>query len=430
MPDASSTHAAAEPMTLGDLRLPPVFVADHAIRTLFYQGALSPVDLAKHWRVDPDIAVEAVDGLKSAALVEVESGQSTFERLGRVRLNAAGQAYVAQARSRTWYAGPLPVSLETFDRLNTGVVAAFTDRDRLRLALAPFFLEPSTADEIGQALAGGSTLALTGVAPDEQPELAAALGEALGDEVTVPYAIYASGAVIRVFDRRIHRPIATHREAGEEGDVLRTRSAESQWSRIHRPVLALAGGVLASDVLPAYDEDAKFYLAPTPFKACGGILAILDSASNPDALSDLARLWLIPGRHGTGIMLLRSGERIEVPWRACTVIFGASTGALPEELRDSFAYRIDVSELSGASLREFLRRRLHEAQGLPDEAVEPVAAALEHWDVTRASAALAARYIADRAAYEGDSFRVTDDLAEHAASFGCGAAAKTLRRVA
>lgn len=430
MPETTHTQPAAEPMTLADLRLPPVFVTDHCIRTLFYQGAMSPVDLANHWRVHPDIAVEAVDSLKAAGLIEVESGQSTFERLGRVRLNSAGQAYVAQARSRTWYAGPLPVSLETFERLTADAATALTRREGVRAALAPFHLEDSSIDEIGQAMAGGATIALAGVAPDEQPAFAAALGRALDDAITVPYAVYAAGAVIRLFDRRSHRAIerAPH-GAGSDTDVLRTHNEDSQWTRIERPVLALAGGVLPSDVLPAYDEDARFYLAPTPFKACGGLLAILDGAANPEALGDLARLWLVPGRHGTGILLLRSGERIEVPWRASTVIFGASGATLPDALRDTLAYRIDVGPLTGTALRGFLAQRFA-GSAIDERACEIVASALEHWDLTRLAAAQASRYILDRARYEGDAFVLTDELAERAAAFGCSGPVRALRRVA
>lgn len=430
MPDTTRAQRPAEPATLADLRLPPVFVTDHCIRTLFYQGAMSPVDIAKHWRVHPDIAVEAVDSLKSAALIEVESGQSTFERLGRVRLNAAGQAYVAQARARTWYAGALPVSLESFERFTADSTSALAQRESVQWALAPFSLDDSAIDEIGQALTGGATISLAGVAPDEQPAIAAALGQAMSDAITVPYAIYASGAVIRVFDRRSHRPVERRQQAGAiDGDILRKHDEDSQWTQIERPVLALAGGVLPSDVLPAYDEDARFYLAPTPFKACGGLLAVLDGAANPDALAELARLWLVPGRHGTGILLLRSGERIEVPWRACTVIFGAAAAAIPDALRDTLSYRIDVGPLSGSALRGFLAQRFADSP-IDADGAEIVASALEHWDVTRSAAAQASRYILDRARYEGDGFVLTDALAEHAAAFGCTGPVRTLRRAA
>ena len=235
-------------MTLADLRLPPVFVTDHCIRTLFYQGPMSPVDLAKHWRVHPDIAVEAVDSLKAAALVEVESGQSTFERLGRVRLNGAGQAYVAQARSRTWYAGPLPVSLESFEHRTADATMALAQRETVRDALTPFHLEDAAVDEIGQAMAGGATISLAGVAPDEQPAVAAALGQSLADTITVPYAIYASGAVIRVFDRRSHRAIESPRNA----DVTAIRSAPTAPSAESVVLRTALGNVVVSELASAH----------------------------------------------------------------------------------------------------------------------------------------------------------------------------------
>lgn len=416
---ADASPKWAEPTTLPELNLPPTFVADHCVRTLSYKGAMSSVDIARHWLVHDDIAFEVVESLKANGLVEPDSGQGGFERLGRVRLSQAGQAYVATARARTWYAGALPVSLDELEQRLRPAIGVLTGQDEVRAALEPFAIEDRLADEIGQAIASGAPVALAGIAYDEQADIATALGRTLTANVRLPYAIFAAGAVIRLVDARRHAAAmaAVQREGGT--DILRSpTAASSRWMQARPAVVALSGGVLQSDVVPAYDEDAKFYVAPAPLVAYGGLLSIFDAASDPEALGELVRLWLVPGRHGSAVLLLRSGERIELPWRAATVLFGATPAALPAPLRDALFYAIDVSELSQASLRQFLLQRLLNAEVFTADVIDRLARGLDReGKATRTAAAGLARYVRDRAEYAGAAFVATPEFVEDAIGF-------------
>jgi hypothetical protein len=417
-----AVRTATEAPSLASLHLPPTFIADHCLRALYYQGAMSPADVARHWRVHVDIATEVVESLKSAALVEPESGQAAFERLAKVRLTAGGQAQAASARSRTWYSGPLPVSVDAFEREARSARPALATGESLRAAFAAFYADEAQTAELAQAIIGGATVALGGVAYDEQADMAAALGAALHGQVRLPYAIYAAGAVVRMFDPRVHRTAA--REQGEHDgmDILRSHDGPpSQWAQPSRPVVCLAGGVQPSDVIPAYDAEAKFYLAPRPLAAHGGLLAVFDAGCNEAALAELARLWLIPGRHGSGLMLLRSGERIELPWHAATVLFGWSIDGQPAVLRDAVIYTIDMTEVRGSALRNLIGRRLADPATFPDVAIDAVATMLERSGAAnRSAAARASRYLLDRARYEGASFTPTTRVLEDAVHFAGG----------
>src|ERR1700674_5453842 len=137
----------AEPATVTDLHLPPTFVADHALRALAYQGAITPAELARRWRFAEAIAIEVVASLKSGGLIELDSGQSTFERTGRVRLTAPGHDRVAAARGRTWYAGAMPVSLSDFARrMDLALQEASAVRPPAA-ALRALAMAPEQADE-------------------------------------------------------------------------------------------------------------------------------------------------------------------------------------------------------------------------------------------------------------------------------------------
>ena len=422
------------PATMADLHLPPTVVVEHAIRTLSYVGAMNASELARHWRVRDSVAVEIVASLKAAGLIGLDSGQSNFERTGRVHLLAAGLDRVESARQRTRYAGPLPVALSDFVRLSEIEDALPIERTNLEAALAAAAIAPESAAEIGQAIAGDATLAIAGLTFDEQASIAEVLSSTLTGEITLPYALYAAGSVVRVFDRRYHRSRDEQSEATiGDREVLRAHEEFFQWASVEPPTVTFTGGVQESDILPAYDEESKFYVAPAPFSACGGMMIVFDAASNAAALTQLARLWLIPGRTHTGLILLRSGERIEVPWRASTVLFGDVAHALPTVLRDAVSYSVDVSELRDGALRTFIINRLGEADVFDADAISTLTGLLGRRNIsTRIAAAMATRYLLDRAAYERASFVVTPAVLARAVDFADGhrANAPAMLRVA
>jgi DNA-binding MarR family transcriptional regulator len=402
------------------LHLPPSFVSDHCLRTLYYRGALQPSELADHWKVAQDVAVEVVEWMKASGLVEADSLQTSFERHARVRLSNAGQAQLANARQRTWYAGPLPVSVRDFGDRVRATPRATAEKIAVRSALGALAIDAGAADELGQALCSNDAVAVIGAAADEQAAIARAAAGALDGQVTLPYALYAAGAVIRVFDPRHHEVPARSGERGETLDILRTHEADaSQWLDVRRPLVALTGGALPADVRPAYDEDARLYLAPPPLMAFGGILAVLDADAERAALADLARLWLVPGRQEQGTILLRSGERIEVPWRAGTLLFSADGRGL-DALPGRIAYRIDLSAPSSEMLTAFVADRLNPL-GIAGLAERTMAALAEVGAATRIAAARAASYLLDRAAYEGSAAGIDAAITDAvAASSGSG----------
>ena len=400
-----------EPTTLADLHLPPNFVADHGIRTLAYHGALAPTGLARQWRVPEAIAADVVESLKAAGLVDLEAGQRGFERSARVRLTGLGEARVEAARRRTWYAGPLPVSLASatarMHSTQTSIDVAALDRSLDELALSR-----DARAEIGQAVGAASVIALAGAAQDEHSAIAAAVGSAASGTIEIPYAIFAAGSVLRMYDARWHQSREKAAGIDDSLDVLRTRSqtAASQWASIAPPAVILAGGIRRADATAAFDEDARFYVAPPPANAHGGLLAVFDADTSLEGVAALARHWLVPGRHGCGIVTLRTGERIELPWRATTLLLSENPIDVPG-LAAASPYLIDITRLGGDALPRFLARRL---TGMP-AAIEPLAATLARsGTATRPAAARAVRYVRERAAFEGRAFAVSDSVLESA----------------
>ena len=420
----SSPDAWAPPASVADLRLPPTFVVEHVIRTLSYQGTLTPAEVARSLRVQDGIALELLDGLRSAGLVQLDAGQANFDRLGRLRLTDAGNARVAVARQRTWYAGPLPVSFSDFSHRTGAATRPECSSDAFRSELQPLAFEANATDAIGQAIAAGATVVIDGVAADEQRELASALGRGLAGTVTLPYALFAAGAVIRLFDPQRHRPVEERPHDDDALDVFRSSRDVTQWATVARPSITLTGGVLPSDVVPAYDEDARFYVAPPPLAAIGGLLCVIDAGMSLQTLVDLAQLWLTPGTHGVGVLMLRSGERIELPWRTATALIGVAPASLPEPVRRAVGYDVDVGRVEGHLLSLFLAHRLLEP-AFPESVIEHVASRLEKRALcTRAGASAACRYLRDRADYERDAFSPSPSVLDQAVEFAAMAPAR------
>jgi hypothetical protein len=230
----------------------------------------------------------------------------------------------------------------------------------------------------------------------------------------LPFALYAAGSIIRVIHPRLHRMGEARSEDALEGDVLRSRDSLSRWATVVRPVVELAGGIQTGDVFPAYDDDARFYVAPMPFAACHGLLAVMNSDANPAGLIELAKLWLIPGRYHVGVLVLRSGERIEVPWHAATLLFGPAKQVLPSSLRAAVSYDVDIADLRGETLATFLTIRLTDAV-LPAPAIGRVVGLMERRGLTtRSAGASVAQYLRDRAVYEGASFSLDESTLDRA----------------
>ena len=389
-------------------------------------------ELATHWRVPGEVAQQAIEPQKAAGLIETETNRSNLETLQKWRLSASGHARVETARARTWYAGPLPVSLADYEQTARAEPRTSNKRARLRASLDPYFFEDSLADEVAQSVAAGASLALGGVAPDEQHALAAALHAALEGSVSVPVAIFAAGAVMRVLDPRVHHAnaVRTRSPLGmEDSDLLRTRETATQWADVSPPLVTIAGGVLPTDVIPAFDADARFYLAPAPLVAAGGLLAVCDAASSdPAALDGLARNWMVPARRGEAVLLLRTGERIEVPWRASLIIF-AHADDLPPRAASAVQYALDASGIGGAALRGFLAARLGH---LRSDAIETVAELIERTDMgTRTAAAAVAQYLNDAQLYRGAEFSLSEQTLSAALQFAATRVPRqSLRRAA
>jgi hypothetical protein len=188
--------------------------------------------------------------------------------------------------------------------------------------------------------------------------------------------------------------------------------------QIRPPAVILTGGLLASDVLPPFDDDARFYVAPPPLGAIGGMLAVCNAGNSaPEALERLARLWLVPGTGGQGMLLLRTGERVEVPWGAAVVVF-ATASEVPAQLAAAVPYQVDASRLGERALRRFLARRLPTDSVFTPAAIDSVARMLEGVDLQRRqSAAAIARYLRDRSAYQGPGFSLTGETMSNALQF-------------
>jgi hypothetical protein len=190
--------------------------------------------------------------------------------------------------------------------------------------------------------------------------------------VIVPYAIYAYGQVIRVFDPSIH-------EALEELDDSNTTKDETKldrrWVLVRRPAVLLGSEVGPESLDLAYDPQARFYQAPAHVKAQGGVLIADDLGRQRTSPRDLMIRWLISIERGWDSLGLITGEKLTIPFDV-QLLF--ATNQPVETLGDDallrrILYKVEIPSPGRAEFAEILRQLCHQRNvHTPEGAIERV----------------------------------------------------------
>ena len=142
--------------------------------------------------------------------------------------------------SHSHYAGPAPVSLESYvdgaqaERAQFVVHSADVDR-----AFAHLVVDEKLLWQIGTALNSGYSIFLYGPPGIGKTTIAETLSRVLAeDDVWIPYAVEVDGQIIAVYDPVIHKRIAE--PEAEDRDA--------RWVLLHRPAV-LVGGELTVEML-------------------------------------------------------------------------------------------------------------------------------------------------------------------------------------
>ena len=199
-------------------------------------------------------------------------------------------------------------------------------------------------------------------------------GEDIGGFSLVPYAIYAYGQVIRVFDQSIHQSLETDSDSNSVKDDMKR---DRRWVTVKRPAIVLGAEMDREALDLGYDPTARFYQAPPHIKAINGALIIDDFGRQQIPTRDLLTRWLIPMERGWDSLTLATGEKLVVPFKV-QLLF--STNMRVKQLADEallrrILYKIQIPNPLQSNFAEILRQACRQKQiraedGALDYAVE------------------------------------------------------------
>jgi hypothetical protein len=426
-PNGSITLPRA-PDTVEDIGLSPSFLLEHVIKVIHYAETPTAEHVARVVGLPTRIIVELLDALKSDRMCEIIGG-STYDLSStyRFRLTEKGRARAEEALAHCRYAGAAPVTVSQYERVITGLdTSRRPTREAIREALSSLILDPTAAEFLEKAFHSGRSTMVFGPSGNGKTHVITEFIRRLGGEVLVPYAIYAYGQIIRIYDPLNHERIRdadTVREDVGQGfkrTVSRDDLYDRRWVRIKRPGLIVGGELTAESLELGYDPLTHFYQAPKHLKAQGGFLVVDDFGRQKVSPTELLNRWIMAMERGRDNLLLRTGESIDVPFHITLLL---STNLNPTDLADAaflrrIPYKAYIPPTSPEQFSKILRKVATESGvSFNDARLEASVIAIDKIAENGLSGSLARDLISiiiDNAELEGKKPEVTPEAATNA----------------
>ena len=329
------------------------FLTDLAIKVMYFEGYLSGYQLAERLHLPYGGVVDQVlELLKREKLIEVKGTGGFAESAYQYAIADKGRLIAREALSRSQYAGPAPVPLQTYtEAIHQQPLGRIIIHQRaMRQALAHLVIDEQTFAQLGPAVNSGKSIFLFGPPGNGKTAISESIGKmVLGNAMFIPYAVEVDGQVIKVFDYVNHIQ-ADSPPGGKDVDP--------RWVYIKRPVIVTGGELTLETLDLVYDETNKYYEAPFQMKANGGMLLIDDFGRQQVRPRDLLNRWIVPLEKRVDYLALHTGRKIEVPFDVLIVF---STNLAPKDLVDEaflrrIRHKIEIGNPSFDEYREIFRR--------------------------------------------------------------------------
>src|SRR3990172_2718223 len=247
-----------QPHTLTGVGLSKPFLTDLTLKIMHYSGTPSAAQLMRRLGLGQNMVQQILAAIQEERLCEVMSQSDLFTGNYRYRLSERGIARASEALERTRYAGPVPVTAEQYAEVMRAQAAhkETVPPGRIKAILSDSVLAPDVADAVARALYSGKTMMLYGPSGNGKTRIVESYAHSLEGGVLVPYAIYAYGQVIRVFDPSIHEPLEELDDANATRDDARL---DRRWVLVRRPAVLLGSEIGPESLDLAYDPQARFY---------------------------------------------------------------------------------------------------------------------------------------------------------------------------
>jgi len=293
-------------------------------------------ELSTQTRLSFAVVNELLRRMRAELLCEVTGMTGNIPQIA---ITSQGRSRAAELTLANHYAGPAPVSLESYTQQvrEQSVRQLEVHSPSVERAFAHLVLDASVLEKVGTALNSGTSIFLYGPSGTGKTTIATALSQVLAvDRVWIPYAVEVDSQIITVYDPHVHLKI----------DDPVSQGGDARWVLCHRPTVSVGGEMTLEMLELQFNPVTKFYTAPVQMKANNGVLIIDDFGRQRFRPEELLNRWVVPLDRGVDFLSLAGGKKIEIPFEPCVVF---ATNLDPLALADeAFMRRIQTKIKIGA----------------------------------------------------------------------------------
>jgi len=347
------------PKSIGETGLTLGFLADLAIKIMYFEGYISGYEIADTMKLPyTGVVDEVLEFLKREQFCEVKGAGGLGESAYQYVISLKGSEKAREVLDRGQYVGPAPVPLEAYtDAFRKQPLQNVAIHQRVvRQALSHLVLNERIFNQLGPAVNSGRSVFLYGPPGNGKTVIAESIGMMIfRDDIYVPYALEVDGQMIKVFDSINHRPVEENRGASPSKKGNKT---DKRWVKIHRPFIVTGGELTLEGLDLVYDSLSKYYEAPFQMRANGGMLLIDDFGRQQVRPRELLNRWIVPLEKRVDFLTLHTGRKIEIPF---DVLIAFATNLAPTDLVDEaflrrIRHKIEIRDPSFEEYREIFQR--------------------------------------------------------------------------
>lgn len=346
------------PRDIESTGMPSFFLVELLLKIFFHGGQLRLWDLTDRSKLPVAVIEPLLGFMRAERLTETLGHKSGSSAEVAYALTDLGRERALGALAKSQYAGPCPVTLESY--------VAQTEKQSLRYmhigraavqaAFSGVVLGDGLLDQVGPALNSGRSIFIYGPSGSGKTYLAERLGAVLEGSIFVPHAIEVDNEIIQIFDPMVHRPLENTEP--EVRSLDRRNAHDERWVHCLRPVVTTGGELTLAMLDLEFDATTRFYAAPPQLRANNGLLILDDLGRQRVAARDLLNRWIIPMDRRIDYLALHTGKKFRVPFDVALVF---STNLSPDRLADEaflrrLGYKIHIGPMPEAKYREIFQQ--------------------------------------------------------------------------
>src|SRR6266496_4456674 len=330
MPKLSNKFTPAQPQTIEETKLNRTFLYEHLTRIIYNKGRVTGMELVDEMKLPYQIIDVLLKELRGQEMIDIAGQRGYGDVNYEYVLTIAGNRSAQDALLKTMYSGPCPIDLNEW----IASVKAQTVKDvvvtrrNIREAFQGLVIDESILNQVGPMVNSASSVMLFGFPGNGKTTIAERITHLMGDDIFIPYAIYADGAIIKMYDSIVHEP--------PKKALSDTIEYDQRWIRVSRPVVITCGELTLDGLNLTYNKDSRIYEAPFQMKANCGIFLIDDFGRQQVRVFDLLNRWIVPLEKRYDFITTVSGKKLQIPFDQLIMF---STNLDPNDLGDDALLR-------------------------------------------------------------------------------------------